>query len=152
MLHGAHVVKVSQRGAEGAGDIHEQLDAEVHLEVGVALRDAFLKRAAHVAAAAFAVGVAIDADAVAELAAKQLPNGNAPELAGDIPASQLDGADTARLAGVTAELADATEHLLDIQRVFAENAALQHRGVCAGGGVSDLAISDKALLVGIKFY
>ena len=82
-------------------------------------------------AAAVGVGVAVAADAVAELAAEKLPDRHAPGLAREVPAGDLDAADAARLAGVAAELLDAAEDLLDVAGVLAEDAALQHGRVGA---------------------
>ena len=146
----AHLLQEAAGGAEGAGDVHEELDAEVHLEEGVALRDALLEGESHVAAAAFAVGVAVDADFVAEFAAEHLPDGDAPGLAGEVPAGDFEGADAAGLSGVAAELLESAEDFFDIAGVFAEDAAFEHGGVGSAGGVADFAVADESL-VGVDF-
>ena len=59
---------------------------------------------------------------------------------------KLDPADTAALTGMTAKLTDAAEDLLDVQGIFAHDAALEHQGVGGGGGVTHLAVARNALI------
>ena len=150
VLHLLHVVEVAERRDEGVLDVHQELNAEIHLEEREAHLHPRLEGLAHVASAALRVGVAVAADLVAPLAAEELPHGHAPRLAADVPARELHRAHAAGLARVAAELLDAAEHLLHVARVLAEDAALQHRRVGAAGGVADLAVAHDSL-VGVEF-
>src|SRR5574344_129296 len=149
VLHLPLVVEEAERRDERVLDVHQKLDAEVHLEEGEAHLHAFDERLAHVASAALGVRVAVAADAVAPFSAEKLPHGKPPRLAAEVPARELDRADAAGLARVAAELLDAAEDLLDVAGVLAENAGLQHRRVGAGARVPDLAVADEAL-VGVE--
>ena len=93
-----------------------------------------------------AVRIAVQADFVTEFAAEHLPDGNAPRLAGQIPAGHFQRADAARLPRIAAELLDAAEDLLHIARILAENPRLQHRGIGATGCVANFAVADKSLI------
>ena len=146
MLHLLHVVEIAQRSYESILYSHQKFDAKIHLQEGEAHRHAFLKSLAHIASAAFGIRIAIAADFVAPFAAQELPYGYAPCLAADIPARELNSADAARLARITAELLYAAENLLDIAGVFAENAALEHRSIRAAGGIAYFAVTDEALV------
>ena len=146
------MIEVARGRGERAGHVHQKLDAEVHLEERVALRDARLEGLAHVASAALGVGVAVNAHAVAELAAEELPHRHTPKLARDVPAGELDRAHAAGLARVAAELADTAEHLLHVERVLAEDAALEHGGVGTRARVAHLAVADEALLVRVELH
>jgi len=136
----------SLRGAEATGLIHQQFDAEIHFEIGEALRFAFFEGSSHVASATFGIGVAIDADRVSELAAEELPHRHAPRLAREIPKRDFDAAHATRLARVAAKLLDAAEDLFDIAGVFAEDTAFEHGRIGAAGGVAHLAVADQTLV------
>src|ERR1035441_2750522 len=94
-------------------------------------------------------GVAIEAYAVAHLAAQHLPDGHAPGLAGQVPAGYLDAGDTAAIAAKSAMLLDFAEYLRHIARVHSDDAALQHQAVRLAAIVADLSIPRYAL-VGIE--
>ncbi len=141
-----HLLQKAARCGERAGDIHQELDAQIHLEEGKALRHARLESLAHVASAGLGVGVAVDADPVAELAAQELPDGDAPGLARDVPERDFDARDAAALPRHAAELLDAPENLLHVAGVFAEDAALEHGRVSPAGGIADFAVAHNALV------
>ena len=144
-----HFVDQPERGVDGAGLVHQQADSEVHLQEGEAHLHAFFQRFAHgvaVIVLPVRVRIAIDADAVAKLAAQHLPERNAPGFSGEVPERDFNTRDTAPLPGRTAELFYLVEQPVNIAGVFAEEAALQHQGVCLAGGVSHLPVSDKALI------
>src|SRR5574344_404010 len=146
VFHLPLVVEEAERRDERVLDVHQKLDAEVHLEEGEAHLHAFDERLAHVASAALGVRVAVAADAVAPLAAEQLPHGKPPRLAAKVPAREFDRADAAGLARVAAELLDPAKNLFDIARILAENAGLEHRRIRPRTRITNLAISDEALV------
>src|ERR1017187_7376903 len=94
-------------------------------------------------------GVAIEAYAVAHLAAQHLPNRHTPGLARQVPAGHLDAGDTAAIAAKSAVLLDFAEYLRHIARVHSDDAALQHQAVRLAAIVADFAIPGYAL-VGIE--
>ena len=141
-----HFLKKTERCGKGSGDIHQKLDAEVHFQKSIALRHAVFESFAHIAPAAFGVGVAVDADSVTELPAEELPYGDAPRLARDVPQRNFDSADAARLPRVSAELFDAAENFLDVAGIFAQDAAFEHCRISAAGGVAHLAVAGDSLI------
>ena len=135
------------RGADRPRDVHDLGEAEIHLEEGVAERHPLLQPLAGLRAARHArVGVAIHAHPVAELAAEHLVDRNAVGLAGEVPERDLDRRHAAALAAVTAELLDAPEEPVDVARVLAEEAALQHQREGGAGAVAHLAEADDPLV------
>ena len=148
-----HLFQESEGEAERAGLVLDQADADIHLQEGKAMFHALLERVAHLGAVGLAahVGIAVDADFVAELAAQHLVNGHAEGLAGQIPERHLDAAHPAALAGVPAKLLDAAEELVDVAGIFTQEQAFQHQGIGLGGGITHLAITYQAL-VGIQLH
>ena len=138
----------AQRGADGVRLVPELADAEVHLEEGKTHLHALLQRLAHGLTGVLAahVGIAIDADLVAELAAQHLVDGHAIGFARDIPEGQLDATDAAGLASMMAELLDAAEDLVDVAGVLAQDAALEHQGIALAAAIAHLAIAHQALV------
>ena len=127
-----HVVKEAQRCAQRARLIHQDADAQVHLEEGEAHLQPLFERKPHRVAGivlAVSVGVTVDTDLVTILAAQQLPDRHAPCLARQIPQGDLHTRDTAALAGMAAELLDLVHDLVDIAGVFAQQAAFQHQRI-----------------------
>ena len=122
MLHLAHVLKIPERRDKRILDVGKKLYAEIHLEEREAHLHAILQGRAHVAPATLGVGVAVAANLVTPLSAEELPYWESPRLAAEIPACELDRAHATSLARVAAELLDAAENLLDVARVFAEDA------------------------------
>ncbi len=125
----------------------DQLDSEVHLERRVARVHAGLL---HAPAEGVRVGrrggIGVEADPVPVLAAQHLIHGDVVGLAGQVPQGGLHPGDAAALAAVVAELLDDSEDLLDVARVLAKDAALQHQGVLLGAVVAHLAVAPEALV------
>lgn len=119
---------------------------EVHFQKSIALRHAVFESFAHIAPAAFGVGVAVDADSVTVFSPQKLPHGDAPCLARNVPQRNFDSADAARLPRVSAELFDTAEDFLDVAGIFAQNTAFEHRRISAAGGVAHLAIAGDSLI------
>ena len=142
----AHLLKEAERSGKRAGNVHQQFNAEIHLEKGEPLCHALLESFAHVASAAFGIGIAVAPDFIAVFPAEKLPDRHAPGLAREVPHRQLESADSARLTRIAAELFDAAEDLFRIARILTENAALKHRSIRAAGGVADFAVTDKPLV------
>ena len=146
----AHLFQEAERSGETPLLFHQKFDPEIHFEEGVPLLHPIDQRPAHVAPAALGVGVAVDPDPIAELPAQQLPDRNTPRLAGEVPQRNFNTADAPRLPGRPAELFDPAENLVDVAGIFAENAALEHRGVGTAGSVAHLAVTDQSL-IGVEF-
>ena len=142
----AHLLQKTERRTQRTGNIHQQFDTEVHFKESESFCHALPESLAHIAPAAFGIGVAVAADPVAVFAAEQLPDGHAPGLSGKVPHRKLKSADTARLTGIAAELLDPAEDLFRIAGIFAENTALEHRRVSATGGIADFSVTDKPLI------
>src|SRR5262249_1772827 len=92
-------------------------------------------------------GVGVDADPVAEpSAAEHGVDRDAVNFAGDVPQSHFDRADSPTLPGRTAELFDFAEELIELERVFAEEAALQEQRIGWAGAVTHFAKAIDALI------
>jgi hypothetical protein len=145
---GHQLVDEPERRAQRPRHVAQQADAHVHLEEGEPHLHALLERLAHGRAGVPAahIGVAVDADLVAELAAEHLVDGHPIGLAGQVPEGELYGADAAALPGVVAELLDAPKDLVDLAGVLAEDAALEHQRVLFAGAVAHLAIAHQPLV------
>ncbi len=130
----------SRRRHDGAGDIGDLHQAEVHLEEGEAQVHPRLQSPARLGATGpFGISIAIEAHLVAELAAQHLVDRDSIGLAGKIPQSDLDTRDPAALPSVTAELLDAAEQAIDVARILAEQSALEHQGIGGAGAIAHFA-------------
>ena len=145
-----HCFDEAQRRRERAGNIHQKFNTQIHFEKSKALFHARFESFSHITAMTFAVGIAVTADLIAELAAKKLPDGNAPRFSGNIPAGNFNSANAACLPGIAAELFDAAEDLFHVAGVFPQNTAFEHGGVGGTGSIAYFAVADQAL-IGIKF-
>ena len=96
----------------------------------IALRS--LARRPYSAGSIDSVGVGIDADRVAPLAAQHLVDGNVVDLAGDVPQRHLHRAHSAGLARVAAKLRDLLEQVID--------AAADSRRRCGSSAPSRIAV------------
>ena len=146
----AHLLQETERRGETPFLLHQEFDSEIHLEEGVSLFHPVDQCPAHVAPTAFGIGVAVNSHPVAEFPAQQLPDRDPPRLAGEVPQRNFNAADAPRLSGRPAELFDPTENLVDVAGILTENAALEHRGVGAAGGVTHLTVPDQSL-IGVEF-
>lgn len=70
------------------------------------------------------VGVAVHTNLITELSAEKLIERHAVCLAGKIPQSDLETRYAAALTGVSAELLDASEKLIDVAGVFSDKTGL----------------------------
>src|SRR6266576_5770023 len=139
-LVGLPLIQVGGVG-DCAGSIGNHLDSQIHLEPGEA-HDflAFF----HALRVDFWIlrfsGVGIDANLVAELAAAdQRVYGSVVDFAGDIPERHFDGADSAALARVSAELLHLAENLVELEGILAQYPALEKQGVSRARAVADFA-------------
>src|ERR1019366_8186097 len=123
MFHGqAAVLSLNPLGArDRAGGPGQQVDPQVHFEPGESLFLAVLQALAEDLGIARFRSVAVDAYAVAELAAQHLVNGNVVRLAREVPQGHLHRAHAAALPRVTAELFDLAEHFVDVAGVLVED-------------------------------
>ena len=134
-------------GNESApGSFSNQADAEILLEERDAAVHAFLEPRGLRSRVGCRRGVGVEADAIAEPAAEQLPARHAPGLAGKVHQGHLDAADAAGLPRRRAELLDAPEDLVDVARVLAEDPALQHQRVAFVAPVAHFAPADQPLV------
>src|SRR5690606_27112590 len=90
--------------------------------------------------------IAIDADAIAELAAEQLIARHAIGLADQIHQRDLDAADTARLAAVAAEALDRLEQVFDVAGVLPDEKMLEPQRRIGIGTVTHFAEPIDALV------
>jgi len=131
---------------ERAFDADERLDAQIHLEHGEATRDAVPQLLTHRLARRLVGCIAVHANAVAERAAGEHIGGHAIGFARQVHQRHLDGADTAALPPVVAELRDLAEDLVHVAGILAEDAALEHECVRLAGVVADLAVAAEPLI------
>src|SRR6516225_11817707 len=82
----------------------------------------------------------------AKFAAPHLVNRNVVNLAGDLPQGHFDSAHASRLPRLPAELPDLAEQAIHVDRVFAQQAALEHQGVTWAGAVAHLTQPLDALV------
>jgi hypothetical protein len=134
------------RHRQRAGHVAQQADAEILLQVGDAAVHALQEPARLLLRVGRLVGVGVEPDAVAELAAEHLPRRHAPRLAREIHERHLDPAHAAGLPRVPAELLDLPEHLVDVAGVLAEHAALEEERVGLARAVAHLAVAGDALV------
>src|SRR5262249_17018813 len=127
-------------------DAGAEADADVHLEDAETARHVGLELVAHVDGVLGFGRVAVAADAVAELAAEELVDGDAVGFAGKVHERHLDGADATCEAGVSAKRFYLAEELVDVAGILAEDAALEHEGVNLAGAVADFAEAVDALV------
>ena len=131
---------------KGASFLLDQPDAEILLEERDAAVHAFLEPRGLRFGVGCRRGVGVEADAIAEPAAEQLPARHAPGLAGEVHQGHLDAADAAGLPRRRPELLDAPENLVDVARVLAEDPALQHQRVAFVAPVAHFAPADQPLV------
>ena len=146
LLAGAHGEFDAGGIGERAGDVLDEIDAEVHFEPGEALLFALLQALAVYLRVVRFGGVGVAADLIAKFAAEHLVNGDVVGFSGQIPEGHFDGADASALARMKAKLFDFAENFVDIAGVFAQNAALQHERVGLGCAVADFAQTVDALV------
>ncbi len=143
------LIQETDRSGQATLDIPELVDAQVHLQHGVAvLLNALLQSVTHVQAGVLAVnvGIAVHTNLIAELTAEHLVNRNAVGLTGDIPQREFHAADAARLTGHTAELLDAAEDLVDVAGVLTDEETLEHLSIELGRAVADFTVTRDALV------
>ena len=132
------------------GNLLHQVDAHVHLQPGDAhLFLAGLQALGENFRVLGFVGVGVNSDAVAKLAAQHLVDGHVVHFAGDVPEGLFDGHHAARLPPVEPELLDLLEEISNIERVLIQQAALEKQRVGGAGAVADFAQSIDAL-VGVE--
>ena len=130
-----------------AGNPLHQVDAHVHLQPGDAhLFLAGLQALGEDFRVVRFVGIGVDADAVAKLAAQHLVDGHVVHFAGNVPERLFDGHHAARLPPVKAELLDLLEEVRDVERVLIQQPALQKQRVGGAGAVTDFAQPIDALV------
>src|SRR5262249_39265867 len=130
---GEHVLGIAafERGhvrglGNGARNMLNEVDAEIHLEPGESLIAALAKPASVFLRILGLSGIRITADLVAALAAEHLIHWNVVGLARKVPKRHLDATNAARLARVEAELLDFAEDAVDVAGVLAKQPALEH--------------------------
>src|SRR5579872_274511 len=126
--------------------VPQKIDTQVHFQPRESL---ILARLQALAVDLWVVGfgrVRVAANLVAKLAAEHLVNRHSISLACQIPERHFDAADAAGLPGVTAELLDFSKDLIDVTRVFTQNAALEDQGVGLAGAVANFAQPVYALI------
>ena len=131
---------------ERAGDILAQVNAQVHLQEGEAPLHPVLQPLAHLRGITALRRIAVDTDAVAELAARQLIARHAVGLAGQVHESHLYRTNTASLPRVVSELFDLPEQPVHVTRVLTQETAFQHEGVGHGRSVAHLSQTVYALI------
>ena len=130
-----------------AGNLLHQVDAHVHLQPGEAhLFLARLQALREDVRVLRFVGVGVDSDAVAKLAAQHLVDGHVVHLAGDVPEGLFDGHHAARLPPMKSELFDLLKKIGDVERVLVQQAALQKQRVSGAGAVAHFTQSVDALV------
>src|ERR1039458_1395070 len=101
---------------DGTGGIRHHLDTQVHLEPRESHNFFALFQSLRIDFGILRLrSIGIDADLVAKLAASdERVHGSVVDLAGDVPKSHFDGAHSAALARVSAELLDLAKNLVEL--------------------------------------
>ena len=95
-------------------------------------------------------GVGVDANLVAEFAAADHGvHGRVVDLACEVPEGHFNRANSAALPGMSPELFDLAEKFVELQRILADNTALQKKRIRGAGAVAHLAEAVNTL-VGIN--
>ena len=140
-VHRVPVVARAVRGDERTGDVPQQVHAEVHLEEGEARGTAGHEMLGELLRVRAGGGVRVTAHPVTEPAAEQHVGRNLQQAAGQVVQGHVDRGHAATLTAVEAELAHAFEDRADVQRVLAEQPALEHQRVVPAGAVTHLAVA-----------
>ncbi len=130
------------------GSIRDHLNAQIHFQPGDTHLFFSFFHALGIDLGVIGFGcVGIDANLVAKLAAAHHGiYGRVVDLAGNVPQRHFDGANSSGLARRTAKLFDLAEKLVELQRVLADDAALQKQGVSGAGAVAYFTKSVNALI------
>ena len=142
----AHFFQKSQRSGKRTRHIHQEFDPQIHFQESITLFHAVGKGFAHITAAAFRIGIAINTDLIAVFTAEQLPHRNTPRFTRDIPHGNFQTAHTACLTGITAELFDPAEDLFHITGIFSEDTAFEHGGISTAGGIPHFTVTNDPLI------
>ena len=114
-------------------DAFEQADADIHLEELEAIVHALFEPLAHDVPIGDRIGIAIDQRFIAELTARQLISRHTVGFARQIKERHFDAANAAALPRMKAELLDLAEDLVDIARILAQQARLEHERISWAG-------------------
>ena len=127
--------------------VRDQINTQVHFEPSESFDFLAFLHSLGIDPGVLGLGrVGVDSDFVAELAAQHRVHGRVVDLAGDVPQRHLDRAHAAGLAGGSAELLDLAENPVDLERILARDAALEHQRVGRTGAVAHLAQPVHALV------
>ena len=146
-----HLFKKAKWSIEGTGLIQQKSDAQVHLQKCKAHFHSLFEGKPHIVACMLAVdvGITVYPYFIAELAAKELVQGDAVRFACEVPKGDLNAGDATALTGMAAKLLDLVENAVYVTRVFPNDATFQHKSIGLGGGVAHLTVTADAL-VGIN--
>src|SRR5580704_8004120 len=138
-LVGLPLIQVGRVG-DRAGSVGNHLDAQIHLEPSEAHDFLAFFHALRVNFWVLRLCcVGVDANLVAELAAAyQRIYGSVVDFSGNIPERHFDSTDSAALARVSAKLLDLAENLVELQRILAQNPALEKQGISGARAITDL--------------